>query len=91
MLQQDGIRDMLEWILVNPVEQISTDHYPSFDMDTGGEEESMEHCLEYYMPGWHLLQESTCQTLQPWCLVSSFPHSQVTSSKRTELLCPLLM
>ncbi len=36
---------------MNPVEQISTDHYPSFDMDTGGEEESMEHCLEYYMPG----------------------------------------
>lgn len=41
---------------MNPVEQISTDLYPSFDMDTGSEEEFMEHCLEYFMPGWLLLQ-----------------------------------
>ena len=40
------------------------------------------------MPGWQTLHASTCQPLQPQCLVRGCSHSQDTSSKRRELLRP---
>lgn len=42
MLQQDGIRDMVNE--VNPLEQIYTDR--SSDMDRDDDNESMEYCLD---------------------------------------------
>ena len=48
------------------------------------------HREKKHIPSWHPLHASTCQPLQPQCLVRGCSRSLATSVKRSELLCPLI-